>query len=100
MEQTTVGGLSEEHVADEEVKKLCESVKDAAIEEAGIKYETFTPIAYKTQVVAGMNYFVKVQVGSGEKDYIVLRIFKSLEGEATLSNLQKDQTKDSPIEYF
>ena len=37
-------------------------VKAAVEEKVGKKLETYSPVSYKTQVVAGTNYFVKVLV--------------------------------------
>ena len=41
---------------------LLSKVKDAVEEKVGKKLETYSPVSYKTQVVAGINYFVKVLV--------------------------------------
>ncbi|NXK86079.1 CYTB protein, partial [Formicarius rufipectus] len=61
----------------------------------------FTAIAYRTQVVAGTNYFVKVQDSSTE--YVHLRLFQSLPHEnqgPSLVSFQTGKTKDDPITYF
>ncbi|NWV69101.1 CPI1 inhibitor, partial [Malurus elegans] len=61
----------------------------------------FTAIVYRDQLVAGMNYFIKVQV-SGD-DYVHLRVFQSLphknEGPR-LDGFQTGKTRDDPITYF
>jgi len=36
------------------------------------------PVGIRQQVVAGMNYWVKIQVGGGDADYIHAKIFKPL----------------------
>ena len=41
---------------------LLHKVKAAVEEKVGKKLETYSPVSYKTQVVAGTNYFVKVLV--------------------------------------
>ncbi|NXU83964.1 CYTX protein, partial [Xiphorhynchus elegans] len=61
----------------------------------------FTAIAYKTQVVAGINYFIKVQVSSTE--YVHLRVFLSLPHEnqgPSLVSFQTGKTRDDPLTYF
>jgi len=42
----------------------------------GAPVSHFTPVASKKQVVAGINYLVKVQVG--DADYVHVKIFKPL----------------------
>ncbi|NXJ94105.1 CYTB protein, partial [Corythaixoides concolor] len=64
-------------------------------------YGIFTAIAYRTQVVAGTNYFVKVQVS--DDDYVHLRIFESLPHEnqgPRLDGFQTGKTRDDPLTYF
>ncbi|NXC13024.1 CYTB protein, partial [Corythaeola cristata] len=64
-------------------------------------YDTFRAIVYRTQVVAGTNYFVKVQ--TSDDDYIHLRIFESLPQEnqgPSLVSFQTGKTRDDPLTYF
>uniref|UniRef100_A0A8C6J391 Uncharacterized protein n=1 Tax=Melopsittacus undulatus TaxID=13146 RepID=A0A8C6J391_MELUD len=61
----------------------------------------FKAIVYKTQVVAGINYFIKVQVSDTE--YVHLRVFQSLPQEnqgPSLDGYQTGKTKDDPLTYF
>lgn len=37
-------------------------VKSAVEDKVGKKLDTYTSVSYKTQVVAGTNYFVKVRI--------------------------------------
>ncbi|NWI69354.1 CYTB protein, partial [Todus mexicanus] len=63
--------------------------------------DTFKAVAYKTQVVAGVNYFIKVQVSDTE--YIHLKVFKSLPYEnkgPSLVSFQTGKTRDDPLTYF
>lgn len=56
-----LGGLSDDvKPADEGVQSLVDSFKSEIEEKTGHKYKTLQAISYKTQVVAGLNYFVKV----------------------------------------
>lgn len=68
----------------------------------------FVPVSYKTQVVAGTNYFVKVK--TGESEFVHLRIFLPLgtnsqnfmtdkEHTPVLAGIER-HTKDSEIKYF
>ncbi|NXK42882.1 CYTA protein, partial [Piprites chloris] len=61
----------------------------------------FTAIVYKTQVVAGINYFIKVQISRTE--YAHLKVFQSLPYEnqgPSLVGFQTGKTKDDPLTYF
>uniref|UniRef100_A0A8P4KFB3 Cystatin domain-containing protein n=1 Tax=Dicentrarchus labrax TaxID=13489 RepID=A0A8P4KFB3_DICLA len=54
------GGLSEPMDADDKIHKICETLKPHAEQRAGKTFEVFTAKSYSTQVVAGTNYFIKV----------------------------------------
>ncbi|NXL46495.1 CYTB protein, partial [Podilymbus podiceps] len=64
-------------------------------------YGIFKAIIYKTQVVAGINYFIKVQVSDAE--YVHLRVFQSLPDknqDPSLVSFQTGKTRDDPLTYF
>ncbi|XP_064266464.1 cystatin-B-like isoform X2 [Passer domesticus] len=61
----------------------------------------FTAIVYRTQVVAGTMFFIKVQVSNGE--YVHLKVFQSLPHEnqgPSLVSFQTGKTRDDPLTYF
>ncbi|XP_055013132.1 uncharacterized protein LOC129410051 isoform X2 [Boleophthalmus pectinirostris] len=75
-QELIVGGIGESQPADPEVQAICDSVKRDVEEKRGEKYETFEAISYRTQVVAGTNYTVKVHIG--ENKHLELVVFVGL----------------------
>lgn len=95
------GGLTEAQPATPEVQHIANEVKEQFERMTNRTYNIFKAIIYKTQVVAGINYFIKVQVSDAE--YVHLRVFQSLPYENQGPNLvsfQTGKTRDDPLTYF
>ncbi|KAM9565688.1 cystatin-A [Guaruba guarouba] len=95
------GGLSEAKPATPEIQHIVNQVKPQFESKENRTYGTFKAIVYKTQVVAGTNYFIKVQVS--DTDYVHLRVFQSLPHEnegPSLVDFQTGKTRDDPLTYF
>ncbi|NWS83872.1 CYTB protein, partial [Toxostoma redivivum] len=76
-------------------------VKSQFERRANMNCVVFTAIVYKTQVVAGTMYFIKVQVSDAE--YVHLKVFQSLPYEnqgPSLESFQTGKTRDDPLTYF
>jgi cystatin-A/B len=62
-----------------EHQDLVNKVKAAIEEKADAKYEeTFNAVCFTSQVVAGTNFWIKVNHGEGENDHIHVKIFRPL----------------------
>ncbi|XP_075054361.1 cystatin-B-like [Mixophyes fleayi] len=96
-----VGGLGDVQPADSEVQSICDQMKKQVEEKTGRSFSIFNAVEYKTQTVAGTNYFIKVFVGS--EQYIHLCVYQPLpsaDQEMSLTDVQLDKTKDDEIKYF
>ncbi|KAH1183307.1 hypothetical protein KIL84_004799 [Mauremys mutica] len=95
------GGLMGAQPATPKAQQVADEVKLQVEEKEGKKFEVFTAVEFKTQVVAGINYFIKVHVGNEE--FLHLRGFKSLPHEnkpLSLSSYQSSKTKHDELTYF
>ncbi|KAF0028081.1 hypothetical protein F2P81_019168 [Scophthalmus maximus] len=95
------GGLGESANADDDIQKICDSMKPHAEEKTGKSFAVFTAKTYKTQLVSGTNYFIKVHVG--EEEHLHIRVYKKLQcngGEIELTSLQENKSHHDPIVYF
>ncbi|CAH3146026.1 unnamed protein product [Pocillopora meandrina] len=87
--------------ATKEVQKIVDEVKSQAEAMAGTKFKEFKAISYRTQLVAGTNYFVKVHVG--DSSYVHLRIEQSLPqygSKVELIAIRTGMSDDDSLDYF
>ncbi|RVE58788.1 hypothetical protein OJAV_G00197610 [Oryzias javanicus] len=96
-----IPGLSEAKDATPVIQQICDKVKPDMEKKAGKVFADFLAKIYKTQLVAGTNYFIKVHVGGD--DYTHIRVFQSLPGDAgkfELTSYQFPKSLSDPIVYF
>ncbi|XP_077340634.1 cystatin-A-like [Lithobates pipiens] len=100
-EQAIVGGASKPREPTEEDQAILDKVKEQYEKQSGTNPGEFKAVLVSTQVVAGTNYFFKVD--TGEDTYIHVRVFVPLPGSdegPTLESFQADKTKDDELGYF
>ncbi|XP_055886054.1 cystatin-A-like [Biomphalaria glabrata] len=95
------GGLSELKVADEEVQNLINQVRDELESKVGKRFTIYEAVSFKTQVVSGANYLIKIKI---EVDiYIHVRLFCPLsqaDAAPKLVKYQLNKSKDDEIVFF
>ncbi|XP_027700994.1 cystatin-A1-like [Vombatus ursinus] len=95
------GGLSETKSATPEIQKIVDEVKPQLEKKSNEKYDHFEAVKYRTQVVAGTMYFIKVHTGGDQ--YVHLKVFRPLpytNDPMELSAYQTGKTKDDELTYF
>ncbi|XP_044031691.1 cystatin-A1-like isoform X2 [Siniperca chuatsi] len=95
------GGFTETRNATEEIQKICDQVTCQVEDKTKKKYVEFRAVKYRSQVVAGVNYLVKVNVGGCS--YLHLKVFQNLPcygGEIVLRGVQEDHHEEDPIVPF
>ncbi|KAM9389866.1 leukocyte cysteine proteinase inhibitor 1-like [Phaethornis superciliosus] len=95
------GGLSDTEPATPEIQQVVTEVRPQFESKANRSCGIFKAIVYRSQVVAGTNYFIKVQISDNE--YAHLRVFQSLPYEnqgPSLVSFQTGKTRDDPLTYF
>ena len=70
------GGFTNALDANDEVKAMARELKAQTEQKLGATFSEFEAVKYKTQVVAGTNYMIKVRVGP--EQYVHIKVWKKL----------------------
>ncbi|KAK7172540.1 hypothetical protein R3I93_002606 [Phoxinus phoxinus] len=100
-EKKTLGGWSPEALVTEEVKKICIKEKTLIEKETGADFKGYIPLTFRSQIVAGENYLVKVYVGVNKCVHAL--IFQALPcngGGLTVTRVQYPKTANDPLVPF
>ncbi|XP_036598948.1 leukocyte cysteine proteinase inhibitor 1-like [Trichosurus vulpecula] len=95
------GGLSETRPATPEIQKIVDEIKPQLEKKTNEKYDCFETVNYRSQVVAGSVYYVKVHTGCNQ--YVHLKIYEPLphtNEPIELSDYQTGKTKEDEVNYF
>ncbi|XP_051749034.1 cystatin-B-like isoform X2 [Ctenopharyngodon idella] len=94
------GFIPEKPVTPEEVK-ICREMKPFIEAKAGANFRAYIPLSFRTQVVAGVKYLVKVYVGVDKCVHVM--IFQALPcngGKLTVTGVQHPKTASEPLIPF
>ena len=83
------GGFGNSRPADDKVKALALEMKPKVEQALGTTYTQFEAVQYTTQVVAGVNYKIKVKVG--DEDYVHIKVFVPLPCNSTEKQLMSQE---------
>ncbi|XP_072354269.1 cystatin-B-like [Scyliorhinus torazame] len=100
--QKVLGGLDKTSAVTSEIQAIVRSLKPEVEEKIGRSLAVYHAISYRSQVVAGTNYFVKVVVDDGD-EYIHLRVFQPLPNSGdklSLASYETGKKLFDEIEYF
>ncbi|XP_061278900.1 cystatin-B [Bos javanicus] len=95
------GGTSTTQPATAETQAIADKVKSQLEEKENKKFPVFKALEFKSQLVAGKNYFIKVQVD--EDDFVHIRVFESLPHEnkpVALTSYQTNKGRHDELTYF
>ena len=92
-----IGGFTKARLADDEIKKIVKEIQPKIEERTNEKYTVFEAISFKSQVVKGVNYVVKILVDN--ESFLHARIYVPLgkEEKKILEVLTKKELED-PLE--
>ncbi|XP_067896921.1 cystatin-B-like [Heterodontus francisci] len=98
--QILCGGTSNEKSATPEIQQLADSMKPKIEEAAEKKFDVFVVKSFKTQIVSGTNYFIKIHVGGD--DYVHAKIFKDLpcRGGTEVTGVKANKLHNDELDYF
>ncbi|OQV11513.1 hypothetical protein BV898_14169 [Hypsibius exemplaris] len=98
-----VGGQSETQPADDKVEGIAKKVQSAItqrVEADNYAVTQYTAISYRTQLVNGINYFIKIRVNDDPSTgYVHARVFQSFGGNSELVGLETGHSLEDPIGF-
>ena len=93
-----IGGFTKTRPATEEVQNIVSEVQGQVQSRLNVQFDRFQAVSYRSQVVAGVNYFIKVDVGNGS--FIHIKVFVPLPYTnlpPSLSDVQIGKSLQDPL---
>ncbi|KAI5941340.1 cystatin-B-like [Manis javanica] len=95
------GGWSSTEPATGEIQAIADQVRSQLEERENKKYAVFKAVEFKSQLVAGMNFIIKVQVD--DDDFMHIRVYESLphtNKPLALTNYQTHKARHDELAIF
>ncbi|CAK8674794.1 unnamed protein product [Clavelina lepadiformis] len=92
------GCLSPQRTATEVVDAIAIGVRPEVAKQIGEKYKRYFAVSFRSQVVAGILYYIKIDVGDG--NYIIIRVWWNVEQRFLLEGVKTNVKESDPIEPF
>ncbi|XP_076822373.1 uncharacterized protein LOC143468831 [Clavelina lepadiformis] len=93
-----LGCLSPQRTATEVVDAIAIGVRPEVEKQTGEKYTRYFAVSFRSQVVAGIMYYIKIDVGDG--NYIIIRVWWNVEQRFLLEGVKTNVKESDPIEPF
>jgi len=75
IDKMMAGGLAELRGADDEIQAIVDKIRSDLEGKSGKSFSEFKAVSYRSQVVAGTNFFIKIKTGD---DFTHVRVFRPL----------------------
>ncbi|XP_040195070.1 cystatin-A-like [Rana temporaria] len=96
-----LGGTSPGRTPTKEEQAILDKVKDQFVKQSGTNPSVFKAVLVSTQVVAGTNYFFKVETGANAYSHVKVFVPMPQKNEGpSLTALQLNKTKEDKLFYF
>lgn len=93
-----VGGLTDVQQPDETVFEVMKAIRPELERKLGKTFCKYEPVSCKTQLVNGINYFIKIDIG--EPHFLHVRVHRSFAGEHTFAAVHTGKQLEDEIDYF
>ena len=84
------GGHSQAKEPDQEIIQMANNLRSEMESQAGFTFTQFNVLSYTTQVVAGINYKLKIQVGEKTIDVVIYKPLPHTNQEPTVTSVQSN----------
>lgn len=96
--QFVCGGIGETKPMTDEVRGYCNEIKEDVEKEFGNSFSTYIPHSYKSQLVAGWNYFAKIEIDN--KEFMHVRMYKRFDDKVKYARHVYPKCEHEEIDYF